>query len=503
MFEWSSLLCGSGLELQFAKQSGVPIVPVLMEDGYSARGWLGIITAGTLWVPLYEAGRRFDAGIDQLVQQIRHALPADEEDEDEEEVLGGGEGLGLFTAAEMKEELDRLRADLEAASARPKPVGRRGGGQEKLAGQKCDLPGGVPPLPSGLRVSSEMRQLALALLSPTSRCRVGFCGMGGVGKTTVSSWLVRRDDVRGQFDAIVWVPLGQTPNIAKCQEQVHLQLTGSELAPELDQEERHEMLRSAMGGVKLLLVLDDLWEQEHEGGLQFVDEAAGGKVLISSRVRGLLAGADIVDIGLPSEDEAVEMLLAAAGADTTDAAAVPAEARAVVRLCKFLPLSIGMAGKLVTDRVSDGDDWRGILEKLEEEFDQGGRTQSMEENVIVASLRGIRGRHRVEIVALFRAMCLIPEDVQAPLDVLAMMYEAEVSSDDDVPGSKRPTLLNLRRWLKTLLDRSLALGTVDRPSLHDIPRCVPELLQQQRVLPASRSCLWQLHGPCRHVIADI
>jgi len=60
--------------------------------------------------------------------------------------------------------------------------------------------------------------------------------------------------------------------------------------------------------------------------------------------------------------------------------------------------------------------------------------------------------------------------VQPPLEVLAMMYEAEVSSDDDVPGSQRPTLLNLRRWLKMLLDRSLALGTVDKPGLHDIPR---------------------------------
>ena len=77
----------------------MPIVPVVMEDGYSARGWLGIITAGALWVPLYEA-RRFDVGIDQLVQQIRHALPADEEDGDEEGLAGGE---ALFTAAEMKE----------------------------------------------------------------------------------------------------------------------------------------------------------------------------------------------------------------------------------------------------------------------------------------------------------------------------------------------------------------------------------------------------------------
>ena len=43
------------LELQFAKQLGVPIVPVLMQAGYQASGWLGIVTAGSLWVPLFEA----------------------------------------------------------------------------------------------------------------------------------------------------------------------------------------------------------------------------------------------------------------------------------------------------------------------------------------------------------------------------------------------------------------------------------------------------------------
>ena len=37
------------LELQFAKQSGVAIVPVVMDPPpYKASGWLGIITAGAL-----------------------------------------------------------------------------------------------------------------------------------------------------------------------------------------------------------------------------------------------------------------------------------------------------------------------------------------------------------------------------------------------------------------------------------------------------------------------
>ena len=47
------------LELKFAKQSGVPIVPVMMEprktgQPWHAGGWLGIITAGKLWTPMYD-----------------------------------------------------------------------------------------------------------------------------------------------------------------------------------------------------------------------------------------------------------------------------------------------------------------------------------------------------------------------------------------------------------------------------------------------------------------
>jgi hypothetical protein len=34
---------------------------------------------------------------------------------------------------------------------------------------------------------------------------------------------VRREDVRQQFDAIAWLPLGQTPSVEKCQDLLHLQ----------------------------------------------------------------------------------------------------------------------------------------------------------------------------------------------------------------------------------------------------------------------------------------
>ena len=134
--------------------------------------------------------------------------------------------------------------------------------------------------------------------------------------------------------------------------------------------------------------------------------------------------------------------------------------------CKRLPLSLALAGKLAQDMgLGVGSNWSILEEALEEEFRQGG--QMPEQTVIAASLRGIRGRHRAEILALFKAMALISEDVCVNCEVLAMMYDAEVGTAAD---GASPTVLNLRRWLKTLQDRSLVLGTVDKPSLHDIPR---------------------------------
>jgi hypothetical protein len=103
----------------------------------------------------------------------------------------------------------------------------------------------------------------------------------------------------------------QTPNMDKCQELLHLQLTAAELPSGLGSEERREKLRHAMAGRPLCLFLDDCWDGEHERALNFVDDAAGAKVVISSRVRAVLEGATVVQVGVPSEDDAVQVLSAA------------------------------------------------------------------------------------------------------------------------------------------------------------------------------------------------
>ena len=438
------------LELKFAKQSGVPIVPVMMEAPdssgrcWQASGWLGVLTAGSLWTPLYDPAS-FAANIPNLLRQIEMAVNPDHLSME----------VGGFSAADTREELERLRKDEQ-------PADTMGGLQ---SGGMCVLPAQVPGLPEGLRIIPEMKQLLSSLMT-SDKGRVGFCGMGGIGKTTISTWIVREESVRKQFSVIAWVALGQEPNIEKLQSLVMMQLTGNDFDGDPTPEMKQETLKKAMHGKNALLVLDDLWEESHESMLNFIDTETASKVLVSSRVRGVLESAytEIVDVGLPTEEEAVQLLLSVAGLPLTTP---PPEVKEVAKLSGCLPLTLGIAGKLIKE-LGVTDDWSGVLELMKQEFNDSGQERSMAERIIRTSLNAIKGplaSDRDNILRLFRAFAVVPEDMRIPIEMVGMLFEVE--SETPLPPGL-PSLLNIRRWLKVLIDRSLILGTVDRPSLHDI-----------------------------------
>lgn len=231
-----------------------------------------------------------------------------------------------------------------------------------------------------------------------------------------------------------------------------------------------------------------MWELEHvEDFTSWVDDTTQSKILMSSRVRGALEGGGIVDIALPSDEDAVRMLMREAGIDNYDESNPKREAHEVVKFCNRLPLAVGIAGKLLK-KMSLDDDWSEVLAVLREEFGDGGTSRAMENSVIRTSLKGITGRHKKQVLQLFYAFALLPEDRIVPLEVLGALYTASSFSprnagtdeSDGVPSadaaaataltnaSVAPPRLLIRKWLKMLIDRSLVLGTVDRPQLHDI-----------------------------------
>jgi hypothetical protein len=439
------------------------------QDQYLAGGWLGILTAGALWTPLHER-ESFDSGIELLVRQIfKNVIPSDEEGDD------------IFSIDDVRGELARMRDD-ESSAVSPPSAG-------------ATVPAVVPSLPVGLQVSAEMQQLLDNLLgSDTTRC--GFCGMGGIGKTVVSSWLVRQTTVREAFQKIAWVTLGQTPNIDEVQESLFAQLTSAKWDSDASSDKKKMAMQNAFAQTDVCLVLDDVWEPWHESLLNFIDVETKSKVLLSSRLRGIILDglADqqtttIVDIKLPTEDDAIKMLLSTGGVQHQS---VPAEAYELVKLCKRLPLAISIAGKLIKElEFAETDDmssvsansamWADIVQVMRAEF---ASNKTVGETMISTSIKGLKGAQRENIVQLFKSLALLPEDTACPLDIMALVFEASCASTSASVPAKRPMIISIRRWLKMLIDRSLVLGTVDNPSLHDVSQAFPAVILCSVTLPS-------------------
>ena len=340
------------LELKFAQQSGVPIIPAMMERAYSAKGWLGILTAGSIWIEMFEKAAVAE-GVDKVIGQMQQYFPEMRHtaapSSDASSASGPASivawGNAMFSLAEMRDELERLRNEAGFAN---KAFGGAGAGAGSISNESdshlCPLPALVPVLPPGLFVTSAMEGVLAAVLSVSdaaSSKQVGFCGMGGIGKTTVSTWVVRNEAVRAQFGMVAWISLGQTPVLSSCTNLLYLQLTGSELGT-IPKEQRQERLKQAFLNHSVLLVLDDCWGAEVAQLFDWIDPNTNSKILISSRVRDVLDGGQIIDITVPSESDAVKMLLGAAGLDVA-ALESRHEVVQVADMCKRLPLTIGVA----------------------------------------------------------------------------------------------------------------------------------------------------------------
>ena len=223
--------------------------------------------------------------------------------------------------------------------------------------------------------------------------------------------------------------------------------------------------------------LDDLWEEDHAEYLQLCDPNSGSALLISTRMRAL-CGECNVEIKPPTEDESTAILMAAAGLPKD--MLVPREAAEIVEICDNLPLSLSMAGRLIQE-LQIGSDWHGVAEILTDEL-RGHQSASSEQAIIRASLAALGETREAEnIRSLFKLFALVPEDTFCPLDCLAIMFQAVHGPTDNrarmqsaLGRSNRPSnpravarertpVLLIRKWLKVLIDRSLVLGSVDKP----------------------------------------
>src|SRR5271165_3466195 len=114
-------------------------------------------------------------------------------------------------------------------------------------------------------------------------------GAGGFGKTTLAKALCLDEQIREAFDdGILWVTLGEHPDLRAALAKLHDELT-DETSAFKDAEQARQALRPRLEQRDLLIVIDDAWSPDHV--TPFLDGAPTVARLITTRETSVAASA--------------------------------------------------------------------------------------------------------------------------------------------------------------------------------------------------------------------
>jgi len=283
-------------------------------------------------------------------------------------------------------------------------------------------------------------------------------GAGGFGKTTLATALCHNDDVITAFDdGILWVMLGQTPNIVGELTRLYGALTGARPGF-VSAEDAAVELEQKLATRNCLIVIDDVWDVAHVR--PFLRGGPGCARVVTTRMRNVAAYAQRVDVDEMSCDEAVALL-------TAKLEPKPRELASYARLAKRLgewPLLLKLVGSALREAMDAGDTTEGALKFVNDALDEGGiavfdRETTEDRNqavavTVAASLKLLAPEERARCLELG----ILPEDAEIPVSVVAKFWDLN-------PVRARQLLQKLHGF--SLIELDLGTGQVQ---LHDALR---------------------------------
>jgi Mrp family chromosome partitioning ATPase len=368
------------------------------------------------------SSRQIQASLEDLADQMRLATPL-------APTITKKEWLEKRKASSTRREAKQHgKGGAAAETAAPAELGKAAAPSPSR--QLARVPKSVPELPTAYLVrETDIGGLKSAVMNPgdsttalTSKQqkqqKVGAHGMGGVGKTTIAAALVNDEDVLAYFERVVWESLGQEPDIRECRSSIHFQLTDREL-PETVTTDREiqAVIQNAAKDINVLLVLDDVWDPQHEKALNFIDPNNRSRLLVTTRIRGLLKNSAEVELGVLSQEDAVHLLLTSAEMEQEELDSKGDEHRIaleLVELCGKLPLTLAIAGGMIAENGQGlTEDIVEALKESQDLEDEEGRT--LEERVIASSLKMMSkgaGKNKELAEKMFHFFAVFPEVVK-------------------------------------------------------------------------------------------
>ncbi|TYG71954.1 hypothetical protein ES288_D05G440900v1 [Gossypium darwinii] len=304
---------------------------------------------------------------------------------------------------------------------------------------------------------------------------IGLHGMPGVGKTTLAKEVGKHAREQKLFDKVVMFTMSQNPNIRTIQDKV-AEMFGLNFHTNTEEGRAEELFRSMQRVNKILVIVDDLWEEfkMESIGIPFGDEHEGCKILLTTRRQQVCTKMNCKEIQLDilSEDEAWVLFRDKAGLED-DCSTLNDVAKEVAAQCKGLPLAIVVVAKALKGESLNG--WRDANQRFKDSthlYDEevlGGVIEPLKlsYDYLKKGINQMTGNH---IQMCFLLCSLFPEDDEIHIEILIMcgigvgLFPNVYSIED-----KRKKIVEA---LKKLQKSGLLLETdgADTIRIHDVIR---------------------------------
>ncbi len=299
----------------------------------------------------------------------------------------------------------------------------------RSAGKVNRVPFMAPDLPARYIERTEHGQAMVGKLLDESGenprpITLALQGFGGYGKTTTACAICHDEKIVSAFDdGILWVSLGETPNIQGELTKLYAAVTG-ERPPFIDVDDASLQLAERLDQKNCLLVIDDVWDANHlkpflRGGFQCAR-------LITTRQLNVVleAGAERVVVDRMTEAQSMALL----SSQLSVPPAHQAKLQALSGRLGSWPLLLKLAGSQLQQRMERGDSLDGAIFHLERALAKRGvvafdRSDPTARNDAIAStvaasldLFSCEEQSRCAELAVFRA------DVSFSLNAVATLW---------------------------------------------------------------------------------
>ncbi|KDO38388.1 hypothetical protein CISIN_1g043083mg, partial [Citrus sinensis] len=212
----------------------------------------------------------------------------------------------------------------------------------------------------------EKNELLSKLLCESSEQQQGLyvislVGLGGIGKTILAQLAYNNDEVKRNFENVIWVCVSDTFEEIRVAKAIIEGLDESASSLSEFQSLMSHIHRS-IEGKKFFLVLDDVWDGDYNKWEPFFlylkNGLHGSKILVTTRnesVAHMMGSTNIIFIEQLAEEECCSLLerLAFFGRSFEDREKLEPMGRKIAHKCKGLPVAAKVIGNLLRSKRSE------------------------------------------------------------------------------------------------------------------------------------------------------